>query len=47
MKKRKPLRFAIGVGLILLGLSWYIPGVAADTAGAILERRLHILSRYN
>lgn len=47
MKKRNPLRFAIGVGLILLGLSWYIPAVAADTAGAILERRLHIMSRYN
>lgn len=47
MKKRSPLRFAIGVGLILLGLSWYIPAVAADTAGAILERRLRIMSRYN
>lgn len=47
MTKKKALRRAIGVGLILLGLSWYIPGVAADTAGAILERRLHIMSRYN
>lgn len=47
MTKKKSLRFAIGVGLVLLGLSWYIPGVAADTYGAILERRLHILSRCN
>ena len=47
MAKKKPLRFAVGVGLILLGLSWYIPAVAADTYGAILERRLHILSRCN